>query len=100
LAETRDLLTLLVERVYEHMARTDQVLRGGGFPSTIKPVNVAPRIATMKRHVDDLIVALTHSETPIPSPPSEGREILLLRPSLWGIGIDLRALWRRLFRGA
>lgn len=99
-AETRDLLALLVERVYEHMARTDQVLRGRGFPNTITPVNVASKIEAMKRHVDDLVVALTHSGTPVPSPPAEGKEILLLRPSLWGLGVDLRALWRRLFGGA
>ena len=97
LAETRDLLGLLVERVYEHMARTDQVLRGGGFPNSVGPVNVAPKIEAMKRKLDDLVVALTHSASPAPPPPADKKEILLLKPSLWGMGIDLKALWRRWF---
>lgn len=98
--ETRDLLALLVERVYEHIVRTDQVLRGGGFPNTVAPVNVSSKVDATKRYLDDLVVALTHSGAPAPAPPSPGKEIFLLRPSFWGMGIDLKALWRRLFKRA
>lgn len=97
LAETRDLLGVLVQRVYEHMARTDQVLRGRGFPKTVTPVNVAPKIDAMKRHIDDMLTALTHGGPP-PTPPVEKKEILLLKPSLWGMGVDLKALGRTLWR--
>jgi hypothetical protein len=64
LRETRDLLALLSERLYEHMARTDQLLRGEGFPNRITPRNVSPKVEAMKRTLDDLVVALTHQGTP------------------------------------
>jgi hypothetical protein len=89
LAEARDLLGLLIERVYEHMARTDQLLRGEGFPKTITPVNVSPQIGTMKRYVDDLVVALTHRGTPAPSPPAEVPMGPELEPSQVGLLVDL-----------
>jgi hypothetical protein len=101
LAETRDLLGVLVEGVYGYMAKTDQLLRGEGFPDSISPTNVSPKIEAMKRSLDDLLVALTHSG-PLPtssSPPADKKEILLLKPSIWGMGIDLKMLWYRWFRG-
>ena len=33
---------------------------------------------------------------PGPSPSTGGADILLLRPGIYGIGVDLKALWRRL----
>jgi hypothetical protein len=29
----------------------------------------------------------------------ESKEILALKPTLWGVGIDLKELWRRLWKG-
>lgn len=43
------------------MAAIDQVLRGAGYPSSVRPVNVGGKIKAMKRHVDDLVIAMTHS---------------------------------------
>jgi hypothetical protein len=89
LAETRDLLRLLIERVYEHMARTDQLLRGKGFPNTISPVNISPNIETMTRYIDDLVVALTHRGTPAPAPPAEAPMSPDLQPSQVDLLVDL-----------
>ena len=99
LTETRDLLGLLVEGVYEHMARTDQLLRGGGFPDSISPTNVSPKIEAMKRSLDDLAAAMTLSGSlPKSSPSADKGEILQLKPSFGGMSIDLKALWRRWFK--
>ncbi len=89
LAEARDLVGLLIERVYEHMARTDQLLRGDGFPKTITPVNVSLKIESMKRHVDDLLVALTHRGTPAPLLPAEVPMGPELEPSQVDLLVDL-----------
>jgi hypothetical protein len=82
LAETRDLLLVFVERFYEEMARTDQILRGGGYPNSVTPVNVSPKIEEMKRQVNDLVVALTHHGTPAPAPSRDKSEILRLTPGI------------------
>ena len=59
--ESRTLLRLVVEGAYDEMAAIDQVLRGAGYPSSVRPVNVSGKIQAMKRHVDDLVTAMTHS---------------------------------------
>ena len=43
LSEAMALLNLLVAKTYEAMARTDQILRGRGYPDSVSPVQVAPQ---------------------------------------------------------
>ena len=93
LSEATALLNLLVAQAYEEMARTDQLLRGRGYPDSVAPVQVAHKVEAMKKRITDLAVALTHRGR---SAPSE-QEVLNLRPGLWGVSIDLKALWRRCF---
>lgn len=96
LSEATALLNLLVAKTYEEMARTDQLLRGRGYPDSVAAVQVAHKVEAMKKRIADLAVALTHRGR---SAPSE-QEILNLRPALWGVSIDLKALWRRWFKRA
>lgn len=91
LTETRDLLALLVERVYEYMARTDQLLRGEGFPNSVAPKNVSSKIEAMKGTLDDLVVALTHKGTPESPPPAD----IHLEPSQIKLLVDLVEASRR-----
>jgi hypothetical protein len=90
------LLNVLVIKTYEEMARTDQLLRGRGYPDSVAPVQVTHKVEAMKKRIADLAVALTHRGR---STPSE-QEILNLKPGLWGVSIDLKALWRRWFKRA
>ena len=96
LSEATALLNVLVAETYEEMARTDQLLRGRGYPDSVAPVQVAHKVEAMKKRILDLAVALTHHGR---SAPLE-QEILNLRPGLWGVSIDLKALWRRWFKRA
>ena len=96
LAEASNLLNVLIAKVYEDMARTDQLLRGRGYPNSVSPMAVTHRVEAMKEKVADLVVALTHRGSPATSAP----EILHLKPGLWGMSIDLNALWRRWFKRA
>ncbi len=96
-AEAKSLLGLLAEGVYEDMARIDQILRGGGYPHSVTLVDVSPKIKAMKGQLDDLAVALTHSNKLAPSQPP-GKEVLQLKPTFWGCSIDLKALWRYCFK--
>lgn len=74
LAETKSLLDVLIERVYEEMVRIDQVLQGQGRPTSVTRVDVSHKVQVMKEGVDDLIVALTHSGT-APSTPSDKERV-------------------------
>jgi hypothetical protein len=97
-AEAKSLLGLLAEAMYEDMARIDQRLRGGGFPDSVTLVDVSPQVQTMKRQLDDLARALTYSGQSAHSPSRGKDEVFQLKPSVWGFGVDLRALWRWLRR--
>jgi len=92
LAEATALLSRLVTETYHEMARTDQLLRGRGYPDSVAPMRVTPKIEVMHKRISDLAVALVHRG---PSAPPQ-QEVLSLKPTLWGIGVDLKALWRRL----
>jgi hypothetical protein len=96
LSEAIALLNVLVAKTYEEMVRTDQLLRGRGYPDSVAPVQVAHKVEAMKKRIADLAVALTHRGRSA----SSDQEILNLRPGLWGVSIDLKALWHRWFRRA
>jgi hypothetical protein len=64
------------------------------------PQSVTQLLATIRAQLMDRIVAhrkqLERSEQAKPPPPGgSSSDILQLKPSIYGIGIDLRALWRR-----
>lgn len=98
LSEAVALLNLLVAKTYAEMGRTDQLLRGRGYPDSVAPMQVGHKIEAMKKRIADLAVALTHRGPP--GSASSEQEILNLRPGLWGVSIDLKALWRRWFKRA
>jgi hypothetical protein len=60
LAETTALLDQLVAETYQEMARSDQLLRGRGYPDSVAPVPVVQKVETMNRIIRDLAVALIH----------------------------------------
>src|SRR5437867_3941096 len=79
LCEATSLLDVLITKAYEDMARTDQVLRGRGYPTSVSPVQISHKVEAMKKRIADLRVALTHSGRLGPSSPPE---ILHLKPGL------------------
>ena len=96
LVEARDLLRLLTAKTYESMALTDQVLRGAGHPNAVTSVEIAAKVRAMTQQIDQLLVAFSREGPPPPSQPNPKDEVLELKPNVFGLGINLRALWRRL----
>jgi hypothetical protein len=75
--------------------------RAGGNREPQQRKDVTERIRIMNERIDALMVALAHTgETPAP-PQEPTPDVLTLKPTLWGVGIDLKALWRlwRRWRG-
>lgn len=98
LLEASDLLKDFVRKTYRDIATTDLMLCASGSSDSVSRKDVSRRIRIMNERIDALLVAVTHVGEAPPPPPDSMPDVLVLRPSLWGIGIDLRALWRR-FRG-
>lgn len=96
LSEATALLNLLVVTTYEEMARIDQLLRGQGYPDSVARMPVADKVEVMKKRISALVVGLTHRG---PAAPPQ-QEILNLRPGIWGVTVDLKALWSRWFKRA
>lgn len=94
LAEARDLLRVFVVKTYREMVEADRVLRGRGFPESVVPRRVDHKIKGMHVNIDDLLLAMTHSGkgTLEDQPKSSG--ILKLEPNIYGIGLNLSALWQ------
>jgi hypothetical protein len=82
------LLEALVEKTYTKMSDIDRILRGHGFPHSVQPQTVSHKIDAMNKYVRDYREALTHRRVP------KSGEIVTLRPSLYGISIDLKAAWQ------
>ena len=89
------LIHKFVCKSYQDIARTDQLLRGNGFPDTITPRDVSGKAQAMCDYVDQLAKAYLLSGPPTSTAlPKE--DIVELKPNIWGIGINLNAVWRRI----
>jgi hypothetical protein len=95
LREMVGLLRLWVEKTYRDMARTDQALRGKGIPSSAQAVDVSSKISSMYEYLDSHVVALTHRRQKKSDTESK-EDIVDFKPNLYGIGLNLNALWRRI----
>lgn len=91
--EAKMLIRQLVITTYQDIARTDQLLRGEGFPDSVTPVDVTGKIAKMIEYVDSISTAIQHrvAVRPVVLPTED---IIELRPNVVGIGINLNALFR------
>ncbi|MBB3825078.1 hypothetical protein [Xanthomonas arboricola] len=91
--EARLLAHEFIRKSYKEIARTDQLLRGNGFPETVTPRDVSGKEQAACDHVDQLAKAYLLSGPPMAVVASE--DILELKPNVWGIGLNLNAAWRR-----
>jgi len=93
--EMEDLLRTLVVKTYNNMAEIDQILRGNGYPKSVTKFNVSDKITNMEDYLKKYIVAVTHKKH---NAPENKQEIFELKPNIYGIGVDLKALWRKFIK--
>jgi len=93
--EARQLVHGFVRKSYQEITRTDQLLRGNGFPDTITPKDISGKAQDMCDYVDQLANAYLLSGPLAPTELSK-EDLLELKPNIWGIGINLNAAWRRI----
>ena len=60
LKEASDLLKALTRKVFKEMSRVDQVLRGNGYPDSVKPREVTGKIAKMDQFINAHLKAIIH----------------------------------------
>lgn len=97
-AEARDLLKVFVVKIYGAMVEADRVLRGRGFPESAAPKQVDHKIKGMHTNIDDLLLAMTHSGKGTLEDKPKTSGILKLEPNIYGIGLNLPALWQLIRR--
>lgn len=90
--EARLLIHGFIRNSYKEIARTDQLLRGNGFPDAVTPRDISGKELAACDHVDQLAKAYLLSGPPM---ALANEDILELKPNLWGIGLNLNAVWRR-----
>jgi len=92
--EARELVHEFVRKRYAEISRTDQLLRGNGFPESVALKDVSAHTQAMCDHVDKLAKAYLLTG-PAQAAATTTEDILELKPNLWGLGINLNAVWRR-----
>ena len=94
-------LTAFVARIGQDALDTDRTLRGNGinFPpldhGQLRRLSIAndvrERAESLRSHLNTIADAAPES-----TPPSQPLDhIVILRPTFWGIGVDLKAAWHR-----
>ena len=93
LEEARYLIHDLIRVSYRDIAKTDQLLRGNGFPDSVSCRDVSQQTDQMIRYVDSLAAAIGH-HAPVPALPAAPDDIVELKPNFFGVGVNLNALYR------
>lgn len=94
--QTRSLLVEGIATVYGEMQGIDQRLCGRGFNSQTRQFDITDKIKTMERILDRHAKA-THSNQGRAEKKRKGSflDAVILKPSLYGIGIDLKKILKR-----
>jgi hypothetical protein len=104
LPEVRGLLDSNFGKIFQRMTEIDRQLRGEGFPNRVAPTHNAKKgLHVMREFLDahlsaELRMPLTSSSSsklPARQPPQPENAIFVLKPSFYGVGIDLRAGWKK-----
>ena len=93
LREAVELLKALNRKVFKKMSRIDQVLRGDGYPNSVKPQDVTKKVNKIDQFIDTHLKAVTHRWDEVSKKNHE--DIIDIKPNFYGIGLNLNALWRK-----
>lgn len=94
LDEARFLTHELVRASYRDIAKTDQLLRGNGFPDSVSCRDVSQQTEQMIEHIDSLAAAIGHHAPAPPASRTAPDDIVELKPNFMGLGVNLNALYR------
>lgn len=93
--EAKNLSQQLTAKALSDIAETDQLLRGNGFPASVQRQNVTGKTAAIREHLERLATAFKHRG---PTASKEREDVFDVKPNFYGIGINLNALWRKIWR--
>lgn len=95
LYEAERLLGVLVQRVYEKMADTDQTLKGDGIKKGERK-DVFGKISGAKNYIEKhrKIIELEYKSKP-EQKSNNTEDIVDIKPNFFGLGINFNAVWNR-----
>ena len=91
--EACEILKLLNRKTYKSMSRIDQVSKGNGFPDSVTPKNVDEKINKMDQFIASHFIAILKKGKKPKDSSSE--DVIEIKPNIWGFGLNLNALWRK-----
>lgn len=91
--ETCESLKLLNRKTYENMSRTDQLLRGKGYPNSVTPKKVDEKINKINQFIDSYFTAILKRGKEHKDSSTE--DIIDIKPNFCGIGLNFNALWKK-----
>ncbi len=95
--EASDFLKVMVRRLWIEIAKTDQRLKGSGFPKKVDLKDMTGTIEHYNRKLDAELEAILFREKPILHEIKPVKEDLIdLKPNIFGFGININAIFRRL----
>lgn len=93
--EAAKLLKIMVSRLWNEIAKTDQRLKGCGFPKSKDLKEVSGTIESYHKKIDAEVRAILHRGTTVVSDKVSPREdIIDVKPNFMGIGLNLNAAFR------
>ncbi len=89
----------MVSRLWREIAETDQLLKGNGFPKEKDLKDVSKAVEKSIQNIDKEVKAilLTGSKAE-PETIQPIDDIIDLKPNFFGLGVNINALWRRLYK--
>lgn len=93
--EAAELLKVMVSRLWNEIAKTDQKLKGAGFPKKEDLKDVSGIIKFYRKKIDDELKAVLYRVDVLVEENEQNKEdIIEVKPNFMGIGLNLNAAFR------
>ncbi|KPL94628.1 hypothetical protein [Vibrio splendidus] len=95
--EASDFLKVMIRRLWHEIAKTDQGLKGNGFPKDADLKDISGTIEFYNKKLDAELEAILFCENTTNLQIEPAKEDLVdLKPNFFGLGVNLNAVYRRL----
>ena len=93
-SEAASLLKIMVNNLWHEIAKTDQLLRGNGFPESQPLKDVSGRIKMAQLKIDEEVKAVLLQGTEGEKTSLDNEDMVDIKPNFYGIGINFNAVFR------
>ena len=93
--EAGDLLKVMVSRLWKEISKTDQLLKGQGFPKQDELKDIGGTIKLYQSKIDDELKAVLHRvDQKAPASDQSQEDMIDVKPNFMGVGLNVNAIFR------